>query len=302
MHRIPRSFAPGARDVQAQRIAPTLHAQRWSMDAAPSAAMSRVIQLFSGRGELSLREGSLMLRAPDVVWLPAGQARSLRLDPGSEGLVVGVSDALLAAAIGEHADTGGLLSLSRRLSRFVPTEPARQDELRRSLAAIEAEARESAMPTWQYVSAHLTIVLVTLSRLAGHDAARVPEAGTGARRLQQFRQLVEAHFREHWTVARYAAELNMSPDRLHDLCVRTLERPPLALVHQRLVREACLLLTGTDQSVERLAADLGFSSASHFSRLFKRWMAVGPRSHRLQSRAAVAQGRPALPTSYADWP
>jgi AraC-like DNA-binding protein len=113
---------------------------------------------------------------------------------------------------------------------------------------------------------------------------------------------VEAQFRHHWPVARYAEELAVSPDRLHDLCVRSLGRSPRDLVHQRLVREACGLLSGTDLSIERLAADLGFGSASHFSRFFKRWMAVGPKAWREQVRAQAAAGRPLGPASYADWP
>ena len=55
---------------------------------------------------LSHAAGELSLRAPDVVWLPAGAARALLVDAGSAGVTVGVSDALLAAAIGEHADAG----------------------------------------------------------------------------------------------------------------------------------------------------------------------------------------------------
>ena len=96
--------------------------------------------------------------------------------------------------------------------------------------------------------------------------------------------------------------MSLSADRLHDLCVRALGRSPITLVHQRLAREACLLLSGSDLSVERLSADLGFTSASHFSRFFKRHMNLGPKAWREQSRAQAAAGKPGLPTSYADWP
>ena len=73
-------------------------------------------------------------------------------------------------------------------------------------------------------------------------------------------------------------------------------------MHQRVVREACLLLTGSELSVERLSGDLGFASAAHFSHFFKRWMDVGPKAYRERSRAQIATGQPARPTSYADWP
>lgn len=138
--------------------------------------------------------------------------------------------------------------------------------------------------------------------MAGREPGGAAAANPNAERLQRFRHLVEAQFRQHWSVARYAAELGVSADRLHDLCVRNFERSPITLVHQRLVREACLLLSGSDLSIEKLGSDLGFASASHFSRFFKRWATASPKAWRDQSRALAAAGQPHEPTSYADWP
>jgi AraC family transcriptional regulator, transcriptional activator of pobA len=304
----PAAIAPGARDVLAQLVAPTLHAQRWSLEGAQAGAMSRAVHLASGRGLLGHGGGELPLRAGDIVWLPAGSARSLRVDAGSVGVTVGVSDALLAAAMGEQADAAPLRQVSARMVAVSAPEPGPRDELVRSLHAIEAEARRGAGGSRPYLAAHLTLVLVTLWRLTSRDGAEPVPGARGAQgprghqRLLRFRHLVEAQFRQHWPVARYAAELALSADRLHELCVGTLGRPPLALVHQRLVREACSLLAGTDLAVERLAADLGFGSASHFSRFFRRWMGTPPSAWRAQVRAQAAAGRPVGPASYADWP
>jgi AraC-like DNA-binding protein len=307
MSALSRSAWPGvgARDVLAQRIEPTLHAQRWSLDGSGAGTMSRAITLSAGRGWLTHADGELVLRAPDVIWLPAGRARSLRLDAGSAGVNVGVSDALLAAAMGQHADAAPLRQVSLRLCLVPAPEAGPRDELLRSLLAIEAEARSGAGGSRPYLAAHLTLVLVTLWRLTSRDGGETtgaPDVNGGASpRLLRFRQLVEVQFRQHWPVARYAAELSISADRLHDLCVRSLGRAPLALVHQRVLREACSLLAGTDLAVERVAADLGFGSPSQFSRFFKRGLGGGPKAWRGQARAQVS-GRVLGPGSYADWP
>ena len=302
MNPLPHDRTAGARDVLAQLIAPTLHVQRWSLESAQTGPLSRAVHLSTGSGELTHTSGELALRAGDIVWLPAGAARSLRVDAGSAGVTVGVSDALLAAAIGERPDAAPLRAVSARLVVVGAPEPGPRDELVRSLRAIEAEARAGVVGSRAYLAAHLTLVLVLLWRIASHDVAEPEASGRGTHRLLRFRYLVEAQFRSHWSVARYAAELTISPDRLHDLCVRALGRAPIALVHQRLVREACSLLAGTDLSVERVAIDLGFGSASHFSRFFKRWMDIGPRAWREQVRTRIATGRPIGPASYADWP
>jgi AraC-like DNA-binding protein len=297
-----RTAPAGARDVQAQIFTPALHRQRWSLEGGPTGALSRAVHLSAGRGVLRHTEGELSLHASDIAWLPAGDALELRLEPGSAGVGVGVADVLLAAAMGEREDVAALRYVSaRRVVVTAPEGPLR-DEVVRSLRAIEAEARSGAGGLRPYLAAHLTIVLVSLWRLSSRDAVEPLLPGPGGQRLTRFRHLVEAQFRAHWPVARYARELGVSPDRLHDLCMRTLQRTPLALVHQRLVREACSLLAGTDLSVERMSADLGFASASHFSRFFKRWMGLGPKGWRTQVRQQAAAGVPQRPVSYADWP
>lgn len=294
----------GAREVQALHIEPTLHAQRWALDvggASGGGAFSRCVHLAHGRGQLWHTEGELPLRSGDIVWLPAGQARSLRVEAGASGLTVGVSDALLAAAAGDRPDAAPLRAVGTRRVVLGGMEPTARDELVRSLQALEAEARSGATVSRPFLVAHLTLVLVALWRLASHtgvDAGLAPGQG----RLLRFRHLVEAQFRHHWPVARYAQELALSADRLHDLCVRHLGRPPLALVHQRVVREACSLLAGTDLSVDHVAQDLGFGSGSHFSRFFRRWTGSAPGLWRRRARDQAAAGRPTVPTSYADWP
>lgn len=298
LHRRSHLPLPGAHSVIAQRIVPALHAQRWTLDSG----LSYAIHLQSGRGRVVHDEGELPLRTHDVAWMPAGSGQALRVEPGSAGVSVGVSDTLLAAAMGDRPAMAALRQVSLRRFALTAAEPAAREELVRSLLAIEAEARRDAEASPPYLVAHLTLVLVMLWRLSSSGGDALPAAGAVAPRLLRFRHLVEAQYRAHWPLSRYAAEMGISTDRLHDLCRTSLGRSPLELVHQRLVREACSLLAGTDLAVERVAADLGFGSTSHFSRFFKRWLRQSPSAWRAHARAQAASGRAALPASYADWP
>ncbi len=296
----PRSRLPlsGAHSVVAQRIVPALHRQRWTLDGG----LSYAVLLQSGRGSLMHDDGELPLRTHDMAWIPAGSGRSLQVEPGSAGVSVGVSDTLLADAMGERPAMAALRQVSLRRCAITAAEPAAREELARSLLAIEAEARRDAGASLPYLVAHLTLVLVMLWRLSSSEGDELPAAGAVDPRLLRFRHLVEAQYRAHWRLSRYAAELGISTDRLHELCQTSLGRRPLGLVHQRVVREACSLLAGTDLAVERVAADLGFGSTSHFSRFFKRWMQQSPSAWRAHTRALAAAGRAARPVSYADWP
>lgn len=294
--------APNAPDVLTQRIVPTLHGQRWSLDQAPVAHLHRLIMLGGGQGTVTHADGTRALRALDVVWLPAGTARTLAVGAGSTGLVAGFSEAMVAAAIGAHADSTALRYLTASVSALNAHEAGATEELRRALDAIDRESRRTAPGSWHYLSAHLSIVLVLLWRQLGAVALVPATLGHAASVLQRFRHLVEAQYREHWTVARYAQALAMSADSLHDLCARKLGRVPSELVHQRVVREACVLLNESARSVDQVGTDLGFKSASHFSRFFKRWMGASPRRFRDEARTQAAQGLSPTPYSYADWP
>ncbi|MCE2659940.1 MAG: helix-turn-helix domain-containing protein [Rubrivivax sp.] len=294
--------AYGSREVHAQAITPALRRQRWSLQGQATGVLSHAVHLSAGRGLVLHAQGELALRAPDVVWLPAGRARELQVEAGSVGVSVGFSDALLAKALSEREDEAPLRQVSSRLVVVTPPEGALRAELVRSLMAVEAEARSGSGGLRPYLSAHLTILLVALWRLSSHDVAQLPSGAPARQRLLRFRHLVEAQFRTRWPVSRYASELGLSPDGLHDLCVRSLGRSPLSLVHERVVGEACTLLARTDLGVDQLSADLGFDSPSHFSRFFKRWTGRSPTHWREGVRVQAQQGQARQQLGYGDWP
>lgn len=292
----------GSREVLAHAIAPALRRQRWSLQGQGGASASHAIHLSAGKGLVLHRTGEVALRAPDVIWLPAGRARELQVEAGSVGVSVGFSDSLLAKALSEREDEAPLRQVSARLVVVTPPEGALREELVRSLMAVEAEARSGTGGLRPYLAAHLTIVLIALWRLSSNDLLHPLGGAPGHQRLLRFRHLVEAQFRTRWPVTRYASELGLSPDSLHDLCVRSLGRSPSRLVHERVVGEACTLLARTDLSVEQLSADLGFDSASHFSRFFKRWTGRSPKHWRDGVRLQAQNGQARAGQGYGDWP
>ena len=298
--RVPAAF--GSREVLAHAIAPALRRQRWSLLGQGGASASHAIHLSAGRGLVLHRNGELALRAPDVIWLPAGRARELQVEAGSVGVSVGFSDGLLAKALSERDEEAPLRQVSARLVVVTPPEGALREELVRSLMAIETEVRSGTGGLRPYLAAHLTIVLIALWRLSSNDLAQPLGGAPGQQRLLRFRRLVEAQFRTRWPVSRYAKELGLSPDGLHDLCVRSLGRSPSSLVHERVVGEACTLLARTDLSVEQLSGDLGFESASHFSRFFKRWTGRSPKHWRDGVRLQAENGQARQGQGYGDWP
>jgi AraC family transcriptional activator of pobA len=101
--------------------------------------------------------------------------------------------------------------------------------------------------------------------------------------------LAEAHYREHWPVTRYAAQLGLSAERLNRLVRNETGANAQALLHTRLVREACRRLVHIAAPVSRIAFELGFEDAAYFSRFFRRHVGVAPGEYR---RRAALGGAP----------
>src|SRR5690606_26208903 len=104
------------------------------------------------------------------------------------------------------------------------------------------------------LSSHLLLMCLHLWRSTSREDAAddAPVRGDGPRLVGNFRQMIELHYRDGWPVARYAAALGVTDDKLHAHCKREQGRSPLAMIHSRLVQEACTRLLQLDLPVEQI--------------------------------------------------
>lgn len=77
-----------------------------------------------------------------------------------------------------------------------------------------------------------------------------------------------------------AARAKVSPEHLARSVRRHLGLTPTALINRRRLERAALLLSHSDRSVLNIALDLGFGSASAFSRSFRAHHSLSPRAWR----------------------
>ena len=96
---------------------------------------------------------------------------------------------------------------------------------------------------------------------------------------------LEAHYLEHWPVSRYADQLGLSTERLNRMVRAETGLNAQALLHQRLVREACRRLVHVAAPVSRLAFELGFEDPAYFCRFFRRHTGVSPTAYRQLSQS-----------------
>jgi len=95
-------------------------------------------------------------------------------------------------------------------------------------------------------------------------------------RLTQFRQLLEQHYRQQWTVKQYASELHVSVSTLNRLCNHSVGKTTKAIILDRLLSEARRRLIYTREPLDQIAYTLGFKDPAYFSRLFKKLNGTPP--------------------------
>jgi len=289
--------------VHAEPVACALRDRVLGLGADSGGRFWRGVLLTSGTGSIRNEDETENLTAPCLAWLPWNEGQTLRIKAGGVGYQLSIEDQLLANAIGRNPESADLrFMLDRQVVASLLEAPDAAADAEHAFDVIVREIRRPRTGSWTMVQAQVRAILVLLWRLSGAEDD-VPQArGQATRSLIQFRQLLEAHFRDRWSIQRYAAELGMSPDRLHDICRRELDRTPLQLVHERLVYEARLRLERSTQTVEQVAGSLGFRDVGHFSRFFKSNVGLPPGAYRNRAAQAVGDESGMAAVNYVDWP
>lgn len=98
--------------------------------------------------------------------------------------------------------------------------------------------------------------------------------------LRRVLDYIEAHLDRPIQVAELARLADLSPGHFHRALRATTGQTPLDLINRRRIERARQLLVGSHASMAELCLDVGFSSPSHFARLFRRATGVSPSEYR----------------------
>lgn len=257
---------------------------------------------------IETRSGSAVLRgtvvtfaAPAALWLPGEAEGGLSVEAGAQGYFVALSEDLLTRTV---AGSPEALHLRRTTDRLVMLSGAQIDgalgAITNACAMLVRELRVPQRGSMTMIASHVLQLCLHLWRSAAPDESGSEDAlrGDGPRLVGNFLQMVELHYRDGWPISRYAAALGVTEDRLHAHCKREKARSPRAIVHERLIHEACTRLQQLDLPVEQIGYGLGFRDPAYFNRFFRKHRGDSPGVYRRRARLEQAKQGP----SYAAWP
>jgi AraC family transcriptional regulator, transcriptional activator of pobA len=217
------------------------------------------------------------LAAPCVIVVPALCVHEFEWAKDCNGFALSIASALVLE-LGRQIDApAGTFTVPAVLD--ASDEPAWLDVLFSRIQNEYVHARP-----WQDAVLDSLAKALAIWVARGRALRRRDEHTSRARsHYERFTKLLERRYRSGWSVAEYARELGMTPARLNAICRELSGVSALHVVHERVLLAARRELIYTDRSIADVAAGLGFTEPSYFTRFFKRKMAMTPKQYRRRS-------------------
>jgi AraC family transcriptional activator of pobA len=243
----------------------------WELAPHRHARLHQVLLVARGGGQVTIEGRSHTLRPMRLVNVPTGAVHGFSFRPGTQGWVVTFVTEFLDQVLMPQEGLGRVLA--------TPAVLHGTPEMRKLAMNIFAEfaARGFARAhVLRGLSAALLGLVAREIAAESGPAARTP----GADLVRRFEELLDAHFLEHWPVARYAEALRITPTHLSRLTRETYGSAASHMIRDRVVREARRHLVYTNLSVSAVAYALRFDDPAYFSRIFARATGASPREFR----------------------
>lgn len=290
--------------VIAQCIPAHVAPREWVLTSASARRQIHLLALVRGEAIIVLPDGGrTALLAPCLAWLPLASVERLQIPAGTTASLLSISAATCHRYLTPAAETPSEHLLEAEAMLALAAGQTSVDAVAQSIAAVAAELDQPARAgAASILSCELSLCVLRVWRLLGHSTDATSD-GNAIEILRRFRRSVEERYREHLPVSAYAQLLGITPDRLHAICTRALNRTPRELIQQRLVQEGSRRLETSGATVKQIAFALGFKDTAYFNRYFRRHTGQPPGKWR---RAAASRGDLAcasrLANTFADWP
>lgn len=251
---------------------------RWRTEAMRAHRSPRLIFVGRGQGRITVAGLTSGYGANNLIYIPAGTMYGFEVGPTVFCQMLTIPQAM--------ASEWPMDPVHLRLRDVVA-----QKELIVHLDALERELKSDK--TGHSRAAHYQLGLLAIY-FERQLELRPADSGDGradtaaARLVAAYTDLIERDFRNHSGVADYAAKLGVTPTHLTRSCKITCGRSALALLNDRILFEARLLLRDSKVPVNMIATSLGFGSAAYFTRAFQTKAGMTPSQFRKLDRIRSA--------------
>lgn len=262
--------------IHIEEIAERSSANGWKIKPHRHGKMLQILCMFSGRLSAAIDSETWSLEGSWALIIPAGTVHGYSFDPDTAGVVLTIADPYFSgqsineceryfAAFRHQPHVFALDHENVLFRQLVQYSEMIKEEL------CAAEVGHELMLSWQ-----VKMFLMTLRRQLDLSRLEVDTGQVSSQILMKFKQLLEQHFRDHWTVQQYADALHTSESTLNRLCNELLGCSTKTVIQNRMVTAIKRRLIFTKQPLDQVAYRLGYKDPSYFSRFFKQQTGQSP--------------------------
>lgn len=259
--------------VHCESIAERSNLHNWEIKPHRHIDLVQILYVKKGAAHLRLEDKADVVTHPIILVVPSLCIHTFSFSTDIEGYILTFASPLLQVL------PAGLMDDFLRAGQL--PVGADGDYLDWIFHLISTEHQQNQVAREPVLHSLLTLLIAWVTRQAGlKERAAVAPAERGVEYLQAFTTLVDQHFREHWSIARYASQIGINSNRLNLICRNHAGQSALQIINERLLLESKRCLTYTDMTISEVSDSLGFSEPAYFSRFFKKIYGISPRDYR----------------------
>jgi len=245
----------------------------WELAPHRHLRLHQILLVNAGGGTVTLDGKTHTLTKGSLVNVPPGHVHSFRFQKDTQGWVTTLADELMDELL------VGVGTLRSELNQacVLASDPFITQTVQHIWLEFSAQEKARAL----ILRGLSGVVLGWVARQSAQPVSSDTKLNETAL-VQRFKDLIEKHFTDHWSVSQYAKELTISPTHLSRLSRAANGHSALKMIEARLMREARRNLAYTNLSISTIAYTLGYSDPAYFSRVFTRDAGISPKAFRAQ--------------------
>jgi AraC family transcriptional activator of pobA len=245
----------------------------WELAPHRHLRLHQILLVNAGGGTVTLDGKTHTLTKVSLVNVPPDHVHSFRFHKDTQGWVTTLADELMDELL------VGVGTLRSELNQacVLASDPFITQTVQQIWLEFSAQEKARAL----ILRGLSGVVLGWVARQSAQPVSSDTKLNETAL-VQRFKDLIEKHFTDHWSVSQYAKELTISPTHLSRLTKAANGHSALRMIEARVMREARRNLAYTNLSISTIAYTLGYSDPAYFSRVFTRDAGISPKAFRAQ--------------------
>lgn len=251
----------------------------WNISAHSHPRMYQLIYIYKGQVKASIDDNEYITSGSFIFAIPATVVHAFEFEQDTLGYVVTLNQSLLSEEQFSIASLGHDALL--HTAHVIDLNNYQQDQkfIQQILDQLIAEYPNNYAGKQLFFKYLFFSLLIKLNHHLQQDN-RTEFHYHYTKRYQQFCELIEKHYRSHYSCQFYADQLHTTTIGLNRACKTVAGKNAGDLIHDRIILEAQRMLIYSPATVSLIAYELGFTDPAYFSRFFKRRVGVAPSTFR----------------------